>query len=167
MASMPASKRWRRRWRRARSISSETACGPEVSWASVSEEIEIFAGSRSASTSSIPITTDVSISPRPPGDSSTGRRILIGVSVDVFDEPLVVDMRRVLECRKEDIPGNELPGFVGAQLTDRPAVSRDDEVVTFVQGPHHLAAVVAQLPLGQLPRHPTQRSTCAPLKFRF
>jgi hypothetical protein len=43
------------------------------------------------------------------------------------DELLVIDVRRALECRKEDIPGNELPGFVGAQLTDRLAVPRDDE----------------------------------------
>src|SRR5438105_10404115 len=112
---MSDSKRWSRIWRRARSISSETACGPEVNSASVNVEIETFAGRRSVSTSSIPMTTDVSINPRSSGDSSTGRRILIGVSVDVFDEPLVVDVRCALEGRKEDIPGNELPGFVGAQ----------------------------------------------------
>src|SRR5882724_12005669 len=101
----------------------------------------------------MPITTEVSTSPRAQGASATGRRILIDVSVDVGSEFLVVDVRSTLERGKENVSGDELTPFIRMQLTDRPAVAGDDEVLARVERPHHLATVVAKLSLGQFPRH--------------
>src|SRR6185295_16722002 len=92
-------------------------------------------------------------------------RVLIDVTVDVGSKLLVVDARCAFEGSDELLGRNELATLVGTELTDRLAVARHDEVLAGVQRPHHLAAVVAQLSLGQFPRHPPQRSTRAPLKF--
>ena len=101
----------------------------------------------------MPITTEVSTNPRAQGASATGRRILIDVSVDVGSEFLVVDVRSALERGKENVSGDELAPFVRMQLTDRPAVAGDDEVLARVECSHHFAAVVAKLSLGQFPCH--------------
>src|ERR1044071_3612701 len=111
--------------------------------------------------------TDVSIKPRCSVNPVARRRVLIDVTVDVDSKLLVVDTRGVLEGSDELLRRHELASPVRAELTDRLAVPRHDEVLPRVQRPHHLAAVVAQLSLGQFPRHPRHRSTRAPLKFGF
>jgi hypothetical protein len=80
----------------------------------------------------MPITTEVSTNPRARGASATGRRIQIDVSVDIGSEFLVVDVRSALERCKEDVSGDVLTPFVWVQLTDRPAVAGDDEVLARV-----------------------------------
>jgi hypothetical protein len=158
---------WRCCCRRARFSSLAVLGGPITSSASVKAETATIKGRLLRSMMARSTATDVSIRPRSKDKSVARRRVLIDVTVDVRPELLVVDAGRAFECVEQNVPWDELAGPVWAQLTDGSAVPSHDEVLAPVERPHHLAAVVAKLPLGQFPRHRNYRSTRAPLKFGF
>jgi hypothetical protein len=61
----------------------------------------------------MPITTEVSRSPRGGDASPARRRVLIDVAVDVSSELLVVDMRSTLERREENLLADKLTSLIG------------------------------------------------------
>src|SRR6476469_6969119 len=112
-------------------------------------------GNRRGSTESRAIATEVSIRPRSgfgfwPG---TRRRILIDVGIDVGKELLDIDWLCSSQEGKHGLRWNELAPPNRPQLPDRDAIAGDDEVLTAIQRPHDLSALVAQLALGQFSGH--------------
>ncbi len=101
------------------------------------------------------ITTEVSISPRSAGGSATRRRILVRETVDIGAEARGVDRRRAGEGGEGELSVHIPVALNGMELADRDAVAGHHEALSGVEGPHHLTALVAQLPLGDLAHHKT------------
>ena len=93
------------------------------------------------------------MSPRRAGRSATRRRILIYETVDIGAEPRGVDRRGVGERGERGLSAHVSVASNGGQLADRDPVASHDEALSGIEGPHHLAAPVAQLPLGDLACH--------------
>ena len=74
-------------------------------------------------------------------------------AVDIGSEPRGVDRCRMGERSERGLPTDETVSSKRRQLTDRDAVARHDEALSGIKGSHHLAALVAQLPLRDLARH--------------
>src|ERR1700691_4334712 len=155
--------------RRARSSGSSVACGPVASSAIVSADTAMSIGRSLALSRSRSITTEVSTTPRRrrarsgttpliPGPRS---RILVYEAVDVGSKLLVVDMTHTGERRDGHLGRHELAAADRAQLAHGRAVASYDERLAPVELAHDLAALVAQLPLGDLTCHRGNCSTGA------
>ena len=78
---------------------------------------------------------------------------MIDEGVDVGAEPVELHNRRAGEDRHGGVGRNELALPERCQLTDRHAVTRDDERLTAIERAHDFSARVAKFPLGDLASH--------------
>ena len=83
------------------------------------------------------------MSPRSAGGSATRRRVLIDETGDVRAEPCGVDRRGVREGGERDLSAHISMASNGKELAHRNAVASHEEALSGVEGPHHLAALVA------------------------
>src|SRR5215207_10039836 len=105
------------------------------------------------------MSTDVSSNPRSGRASATWKHVLAGGGVQICSEALVADAGRTLEHRNRGLGGHEAVPTQRGEFTDRLTVTGDDEGLTLIECAHDLPALIAQLPLGDLSTHGSQRST--------
>src|SRR5947199_2735172 len=146
--SKAASARWSRSWRRARSSGSGVACGPAASSAIVIALTATSTGSREGSMCSRSMTTEVSRSPRAGRLSGIGYDVLASPRIDVGTEAARVDGGRIPEDGNDGRRRHEPVAPQGSELAYRHSVASDDEGLPLVEPAHDLAAVVAELALG-------------------
>jgi hypothetical protein len=101
------------------------------------------------------------VSTRARSCSGTRSRALVEQRVEVGTELLGVDRRCVREGRHGPRGRNEAPSADRGQLAYFLAVPGHEERLAPINGPHDLAALVAELALRDLPCHAAQCSTRA------
>lgn len=93
--------------------------------------------------------------PRGCARSGTGSRVLVEQSVDVGPEPPEVEGWCACKDGDSSVGWNELALPERYQLADGHPVAGDDERLSAIERTHDLAALVAKLPLGDFPPHPS------------
>jgi hypothetical protein len=124
-------------------------------------EIAISTGRLAGSICSMSITTDVSTSPLDARGSATGRHGLIDEGVHIPAKTATRDRGRAGKRRVHDLGRHERPLTQRHELSDRPAIPRDDERRSAVEGAHNPPAVVSQLALRDPTAHGVQCSAHA------
>src|SRR5262249_33475043 len=97
--------------------------------------------------------TDVSMSPGVGRRSATTNRTLVEDAIDIPPELRRIDPGCCPERGNGCLRADELPPPQRRQLTNRCAVSRDDQAFAAVEGPHDLTALIPQLALRDFSRH--------------
>src|SRR5258706_3049299 len=99
------------------------------------------------------MTTEVSRSPRTGRRSGIGYNVLASPRIDVGTEAAGVDGGRIPEDGNDRRRRHESMAPQGSQLAYRHTVASDDEGLPLVEPAHDLAAVIAELTLGDGFRH--------------
>jgi len=94
------------------------------------------------------MTTEVSRSPRAGRRSGIGYDVLASPRIDVGTEAARVDDGRIPEDGNDGRRRHEPVAPQGSELAYRHSVASDDEGLSLVEPAHDLAAVVAELALG-------------------
>src|SRR5437016_1276019 len=105
-------------------------------------------GSSEGSMCSRSMTTEVSRSPRAARRSGIGANVLASPRIDIGTEAARVDGGRILEDGNDRLRRHESVAPQGSELSYRHTVASDDERFSLVEPAHDLAAVVAELALG-------------------
>ena len=87
------------------------------------------------------------------GASATRRDLLAGGPIEVGSQPVEVHARRAPERRHSRLGAYESMPTQWGKLADRNPVPGDNEGFALVKLAHNLAAVIAQLTLGDLSGH--------------
>ena len=87
------------------------------------------------------------------GASATRRDLLAGGPIEVGSQPVEVHARRAPERRHSRPRSDESMPTQWGKLADRNPVPGDNEGFALVKLAHNLAAVIAQLTLGDLAGH--------------
>jgi|SRR5437588_7986184 len=153
IASIVVSTRWRRSCRAALSRGSPAAWVPAASSARVMVEMATSCGKDSAAGRSM--TTEVSIRPRTGRASGAREDILVDQAVEVLSESSRIEAWGAGQGLGQSTRRNESRPARRGELANRNAVSGHDERLSAVQGAHDFAALIAELPLGDLPGHRT------------
>src|SRR5262249_3358870 len=128
------------------------ACGPAASSAIEMALTATSADNRDASRRSRSMSTEVSM--RPLGRRSATR---LGTrarhTIEIATEALVVNVRRALEDCDNRVRTDKAVPSQWCELADGHAVTGHDERLAFIEAPHDLPAVVAELSLSDLPCH--------------
>ena len=93
------------------------------------------------------------MSPLAGRDSATRRRVVIDHGVHIFSKTRPRDAWRAGKRGHDSIGRHEHTLAQRGQLSDRYAVSRDEEGLPFVERAHDSAAVVAEFALGDASAH--------------
>src|ERR1700746_1748875 len=113
-----------------------------------------FMGSCSASMWSRSITTEVSMSPCDGrGVLATRCDLLAGGPIEIRSEPVEPHPRSAPERGDGGLGADESTPTQRGQLADRDSIPGHDERLALVKLAHDVAAVIAQLPLGDLFGH--------------
>jgi len=78
---------------------------------------------------------------------------LIDITIDISPELLVIDAAHALKSSQHLLCGHEPPAMYGSQFAHGVAVARHYKRFAPIELAHYLTALVAQLPLGDLPCH--------------
>ena len=99
------------------------------------------------------------------GVLATRRDLLAGGPIEICSEPVEFDWRSAPERGDGRLGADESMPTQWGKLADRDSIPGHDERLALVKLAHNLAAVIAELTLGDLSGHTGWRSTCATAVF--
>ena len=97
------------------------------------------------------------------GVLATRRDLLTGRPIEIRSEPVELNPRSAPERGDGRLGADESMPTQRGKLADRDSIPGHDERFALVKLAHNLAAVIAQLALGDLPGHPQSVARVLPL----